>query len=88
MPSTPGRNQPGKRFCITKAAVSGSVDKYHWNIAAPAKAEPMPSQASLVATSFLNAASLKRAATMPPTTAVIVNMNAVRMPSWAKVLGP
>ena len=85
---TANGNQSGRRLFMTSRAVSGRVVRYQRNTSTPAMAEPIPSQASLRATSFLKAGSGKRAATMPPTTAVMVNMKAVRMASWAKVLGP
>ncbi len=78
----------GRRFCSTTSAVSGNVARYHCSMPAPASVATMPSQASLLAMLFFSAASLNWPATMPPTTAVMVNMKAVRMPSWAKVLGP
>ena len=81
-------NHSGRRFSAITCALSGSVAMYHCSSKPPATVDTMPSSASLRVISFLNATSLIAPATTPPTTAVMVNMKAVRIASWAKVLEP
>lgn len=83
-----GRKYSGRRFSITRWAYSGRVLTYQKRMAAPAMLETMPSQARRRTMSRLKAGSWIEPATIPPTTAVMVNMKAVRIASCAKVLAP
>ena len=76
------------RFSSTTRADSGSVVRYQRCSSAPATVDTMPSHARTRSTRRLTSRSSKREATMPPTTAVIVSMKAVRTANCAKVLAP
>ena len=81
-------NVEGERSVSVSRAESGSVWKYH----RPARKVPAtpikPTAESTRAMCDFSAGSWIFAATMPPTTPVIVSMKAMRSATWAKVLGP